>query len=183
MPAVLDSASACGSANVQIALLIAGVACARALTEDQGLTPRFVAGHSVGAFAAAVTAGVIDFADALTAVELRGRLMKEACSQGDWGMAALTGLPIRTARQLAEETTTDEQPVWLANVNSATQTVLSGHLAGLQRAGDAARTAGAADYERLDVAVARTVPCRRIRRAGSQRTSPACPGTPRRRAT
>ena len=48
------------TANVQIALLIAGVACARALTEDHGLTPQFVAGHSVGAFAAAVTAGVLD---------------------------------------------------------------------------------------------------------------------------
>ena len=50
--------------NVQIALLIAGVACARALTEDQALTPQFVAGHSVGAFAAAVAAGVLDFAEA-----------------------------------------------------------------------------------------------------------------------
>ena len=69
MPAVLDSASALAdTTNVQIALLIAGVACARALTEDQALTPRFVAGHSVGAFAAAVAAGVLDFADALTAV-------------------------------------------------------------------------------------------------------------------
>src|SRR5688572_30177169 len=48
--------------NVQIALLIAGVACARALTEDHGLTPEFVAGHSVGAFSAAVTAGVLTLA-------------------------------------------------------------------------------------------------------------------------
>jgi malonate decarboxylase epsilon subunit len=73
-------------------------------------------------------------------------------------MAAVTGLPIRTAGQLAEQTTTDDDPVWLANVNSATQTVLSGTVAGLQRAGDAARTAGAADYERLDVAVASHCP-------------------------
>jgi malonate decarboxylase epsilon subunit len=88
-------------------------------------------------------------------------------------MAALTGLPIRTARQLAEETTTDDDPVWLANVNSATQTVLSGTVAGLQNAGDAASTAGAADYERLDVAVRRTAPCRRTPRVASRRTSPA----------
>ena len=48
--------------------------------------------------------------------------------------------------------------MWPANVNSATQTVLSGTVAGLQRAGDAARAAGAADYQRLDVAVASHCP-------------------------
>ena len=159
MPAVLDSASALtDTTNVQIALLIAGVACARALTEDQGLTPRFVAGHSVGAFAAAVTAGVLDFADALTAVELRGRLMKEACSQGDWGMAAVTGLPIRTARQLAERDHHRRRAGVAGQRQQRHSNRSQRHRGRLQQAGDAARTAGAADYERLDVAVASHCP-------------------------
>ena len=69
MTADLDSAaSLLDTTNVQIALVIAGVACARALTEDHGLTPQFVAGHSVGAFSAAVTAGVLTLAEALAAV-------------------------------------------------------------------------------------------------------------------
>src|SRR5271156_3081779 len=144
--------------NVQIALLIAGVACARALTEDHGLTPQFVAGHSVGAFAAAVTAGVITLAEALAAVALRGRLMEEACAGGDWGMAAVSGLPTRSACQIAHQVATTDDPVWVANVNSATQTVVSGTAAALQKVADAARIAGAFNFERINVSVASHCP-------------------------
>ncbi len=156
LPTEIDNATALrDTTNVQLALLIAGVACARALTDDHSLTPQFVAGHSVGSFAAAVTAGALTLPDALTAVELRARLMKEACSQGNWGMAVVTGLPARTARQLTEQLPTD---LWVANINSATQTVLSGSRAALQRAAQAAEAAGAADFEALDVAVASHCP-------------------------
>ncbi len=63
----IDDADALSdTTNVQLALLIAGVACARALIDDFGLTPQFVAGHSVGAFAAAVVAGVLTLDEALT---------------------------------------------------------------------------------------------------------------------
>jgi malonate decarboxylase epsilon subunit len=51
---------------------MSGVAAARALTDDRGLVPAFVAGLSIGAFAAAVTAGVLTLADAMSAVRLRG---------------------------------------------------------------------------------------------------------------
>ena len=174
----VDTASALqDTTNVQIALLIAGVASARALTEDHGLIPQFVAGHSVGAFAAAVTVGAINLADAVTAVELRGRLMGEACSEGDWGMAALTGVPIRAARELVEQTSTDDDPLWLANINSATQTVLSGTAAALRSAGHAARAAGATDYDRLDVAVASHCP---LQSGTSQRLAAHLAGLTRR---
>ena len=83
--------------------------------------------------------------------------MKEACSPGDWGMAALTGLPIRTARQLAEETTTDViRCGW--PTSTAPRKPFSAAPWPAAEAGDAARTAGAADYERLDVAVASHCP-------------------------
>jgi malonate decarboxylase epsilon subunit len=155
----LDTAAALESTvNVQIALLIAGVASARALTADHGLTPQFVAGHSVGAFAAAVTAGVLTLTEALTAVELRGRLMEQACAQRDWGMAALTGLPTRAASKLAYQVGTTHDPIWVANINSATQTVFSGTVSALKTAADAARRAGALNYERLDAAVASHCP-------------------------
>jgi len=62
----IDTATALeNTTNVQIALVIAGVACARALSADHGLNPQFVAGHSVGAFSAAVTAAVITLAGRL----------------------------------------------------------------------------------------------------------------------
>jgi malonyl CoA-acyl carrier protein transacylase len=155
LTADIDTAAALlDTTNVQVALLIAGVAVARALTEDHGLSAQFVAGHSVGAFSAAVTAGVLTLAEALSAVALRGRLMEEACADGDWGMAALSGLPTRSACQIAHQVGTADDPVWVANINSATQTVLSGTATAVQRAADAARIAGAFNYERLNVTVA-----------------------------
>ena len=155
----LDSTAALAdTVNVQKALLITGVACARTLVADHGLMPQFVAGHSVGAFAAAVTAGVITFAEALVAVELRGRLMEQACAQGDWGMSAVIGLPTRAAADIARQVATDSDPVWVANINSSTQTVLSGTATSLQRAAEAAKRAGALDCQRIDVAVASHCP-------------------------
>ena len=155
----IDSAEALQSTTcVQVALLIAGVACARALISEHGLTPQFVAGHSVGAFAAAVTSGVMTLRDAMAAVALRGQLMEHACAEGEWGMAALTGLPTRSARQIAEQITTAEEPIWVANINSATQTVFSGSVTALARAADVAKRAGAFNYERLAVSVASHCP-------------------------
>ena len=56
---------------VQLSLLINEVAAFR-LFKEEGIKPDVVAGHSVGAFAAAVAAGVISFPDALEIVKLRG---------------------------------------------------------------------------------------------------------------
>ena len=155
----LDSVEAlANTANVQIALVIAGVAGARALVDDHGLAPEFVAGHSVGAFAAAVTAGVLTLAEALAAVELRGQSMERACAQGDWGMAAVRGLATTAVARLVADVGTDDDPLWVANVNAATQTVVSGTDRALLRAADAAGRAGAQSCERLDVAVASHCP-------------------------
>ena len=181
LTADVDTAAALqDTADVQIALLIAGVACARALSDDHGLTPQFVAGHSVGAFCAAVTAGVITLAEALAAVALRGDLMKEACADGDWGMAAVTGLSTRSACQIAQQVATADDPVWVANINSATQTVFSGTASALRKVADAAKIAGALNYERLDVAVASHCP---KQAATAQRMAAHLAGLPRREPT
>jgi malonate decarboxylase epsilon subunit len=175
-----DAVALHDTTNAQLALLIAGVACARALTEDHGVTAQFVAGHSVGAFAAAVTAGVITLDEAITAVKLRADLMKQACSQGDWGMAAVAGLPTRAVVELAERLHTDDEPLWVANVNSSTQTVLSGSAAALQAAALAAEAAGARDYTLLDVAVASHCP---LQSGTAERMLAHLAGLPRRPVT
>jgi malonate decarboxylase epsilon subunit len=138
----------------QVSLVIAGVGWAQALIADSRLTPHVVAGHSVGAFASAVAAGVLTLREALVAVHLRGESMRAACSGGDWGMAALTGLPTRAVRRLVERVSTPEEPLWVANLNSATQTVLGGTATALRAAHDEARLGGASTFERLDIAVA-----------------------------
>lgn len=138
----------------QLGLVIAGVACARSLLDDHGIDAGFVAGHSVGAFSAAVVAGVLTMHDALLAVHLRAESMRAACRDADWGMAAITGAPTRTVRDLVEEVGTSADPVWVANVNTGTQTVIGGTSSALERAAVAAREAGARSFERVAMAVA-----------------------------
>ena len=144
LSAILDrTAQMQDTVDIQIGLLLVEVACARALCDDHALAPAFVAGHSVGAFAAAVTAGVLTLAEALTAVQLRGDLMQKACAGGDWGMAAVKGLPVRAAQRLVDDVDSTDEPLWVANINGATQTVVSGTAAALATTAQAARAAGA----------------------------------------
>lgn len=78
--AELDTARALEGSPVAsgVALLVAGVAGAQALIEDEEVQPAVVAGHGPGGYAAAVTAGVLTFEEALKAVRLRGELLERA---------------------------------------------------------------------------------------------------------
>ena len=62
-----DAAALRSTVAVQLALLVAGVAFARVLAAE-GAAPGMVAGLSIGAWPAAVAAGVLDFADAVRLV-------------------------------------------------------------------------------------------------------------------
>lgn len=135
---------------VQIGLLVAGVATARALAAE-GVAPAMVAGLSVGSFAAAVTAEAIGFGDALRLVDRRARLMEQACPAG-FGMVAVTGLPQRRVEAIVAEAG-KIAPLYLANLNGPAEFVLSGADPALDRAIGAAQQAGARRAERLAVAV------------------------------
>ena len=96
---LLDSAEALQSTRaVQLCLLIAGVAGARLLMRD-GQRPDYVAGLSIGAYAAAVVAGALDY-DAVRLVALRGELMR-AYPHG-YGMTAILGLSLGTVEGPAD---------------------------------------------------------------------------------
>src|ERR1700683_2789572 len=79
--------------SVQLALLAAGVATARALMEhmEQHLNPAAVSGLSVGAFAAAVTAGVLSLQNAAELVRLRAEQMMKLYPSG-YGLSAIGGV-------------------------------------------------------------------------------------------
>ena len=146
----LDSPDALGSTvAAQLALLVTGVTAARVLVEEGGM-PDFVAGHSVGAFAAAVVAGVLDYPDALRLVDLRARAMQEAYPR-DYGMGVVVGLDERTVSGLAAETGTPKAPVYAAIVNAPLQVSVSGADGALERVLDLAREHGAHRVRRLAV--------------------------------
>lgn len=148
----LDAEAALQStAAVQLGLLIAGVATARALAAE-GVAPAMVAGLSVGSFAAAVTAGALALADALRLVDRRARLMEQACPAG-FGMVAVTGLPQRRVEAIIGAIHGPAAPLYLANLNGPAEFVLSGADTALDRAIETAQQAGARRAERLAVAV------------------------------
>lgn len=129
------------SVGVQIALLVAGVAMARCLVELAG-SPHAVAGLSIGAYPAAVMAGVVDFADALRLVARRAQLMESAYPSG-YGMTAILGLELSALRALVTEVHSSESPVYIANVNAPTQLVIAGAAGAMARVAALAQARGA----------------------------------------
>jgi malonate decarboxylase epsilon subunit len=149
---VLDRAESLRStAAVQQALLIAGVATARALMAEN-IRPAAVAGMSIGAFGAAVSCGTLSFADALPLVRLRGELMQSAFSSG-YGLAAIVGLNEGTVQNIIDRIHTANSPVYISNINAPRQIVIAGAAPALDATTAQAREAGARRSERLAVSV------------------------------
>src|SRR5206468_2335904 len=78
--------------NTQPALLTVSIAAFEVLREA-GVTPDFVAGHSLGEYSALVAAGSLRFADAVRLVRKRGQYMQQAVPEGVGAMAAILKLP------------------------------------------------------------------------------------------
>ncbi|MGN6594029.1 MAG: ACP S-malonyltransferase [Terriglobales bacterium] len=120
------------TANTQPAILTVSVAAARVLAE-QGIRPDFVAGHSLGEYSALVTAGGMDFKDAVKVVRRRGELMQEAVPAGVGAMAAILGLEPVAVKELCEAAA-QGQVCSPANFNAPGQVVIAGHKEAVERA-------------------------------------------------
>jgi [acyl-carrier-protein] S-malonyltransferase len=91
---------------------------------SRGITPAFVAGHSLGEYSANVAAGTFEFSDALRLVRRRGRYMQEAVPAGEGAMAAVLGLDAeQVARACAEAADGD---VVALRTNGGGQIVIAG---------------------------------------------------------
>ena len=133
----------------QPAMLTVSIALFRIL-EKRDSVPDFVAGHSVGEYAALVAAGGLGFQDAVRLVHQRGRFMQEAVPVGVGAMAAVLGLKVSKVREICQEAAGGEV-VSPANINSADQIVISGHRQAVERATELARTQGARKVVTLPV--------------------------------
>ena len=123
----------------QPAILTVSVAAWRVL-QSKGITPSYVAGHSLGEYSAHVAAGTLSFADAVRTVRNRGKYMQEAVPVGVGAMAAVLALPIDKVQQVCEEAAQGEV-CRAANLNSPDQTVISGSKAAVERAAELAKQA------------------------------------------
>jgi malonate decarboxylase epsilon subunit len=146
----LDSTDALQSTvSVQLALLASGIAVARALMAE-GVEPEAVAGMSAGAFAAAVAAGVLNLADGVRLMKQRAEMMVEFSPKG-YGLAAIVGLTEKRVSTLVEEAYTEQNPVYVGNINAPGQIVIAGSNEGMKKVLEAARKSGARKAIRLDV--------------------------------
>ena len=137
------------TANTQPAILTASVSAARALAA-RGVTPAWVAGHSLGEYSALVAAGVLSLADAVVAVRRRGQYMQEAVPVGQGAMAAILGLDLEAIERACREAA-QGQVVSPANINSPGQVVIAGNAAAVDRASELCKQAGAKRAIRLPV--------------------------------
>lgn len=128
--------------NAQPALLTTSVAILTALKQS-GITPDYVAGHSLGEYSALVAAGAFSFEDGVYAVRKRGEYMEEAVPNGEGAMAAILGMDPALLRDVTEEVTKQGHPVQIANMNSRAQIVISGTKTGVELASQKAKENGA----------------------------------------
>lgn len=136
--------------NAQPAIFTVSMAALKVLqSEGLSVQPVVVAGHSLGEFSAAGSAGVFSVKDGAFLVRKRGEFMQEAVPAGVGGMTAVIGLPAEEVERILKNVKSGF--VQVANYNSPEQTVISGELKALEEAEALLKEAGAKRVVRLPV--------------------------------
>ena len=125
----------------QPAVFIHSVVSAIALGEE--FAPKMVAGHSLGEFSALTAAGAISFEDGLKLVYKRALAMQKACEAQESTMAAILALTDEEVERICAEISAGGNTVVAANYNCPGQLVISGDKAGIEKACEAMKAAGA----------------------------------------
>ncbi len=125
----------------QPAIFVHSIALSRCVRE-QGLTCVMSAGHSLGEYSALCDAGALSFEDGLRLVKLRAELMQKAGEVNDGTMAAVIGMAPDAIIGVCDDAS-QAGIVCVANLNSPQQTVISGSIAGVERAMELAKDRGA----------------------------------------
>jgi [acyl-carrier-protein] S-malonyltransferase len=132
--------------NAQPALMAVSLAAMRVLEAEAGLDlkrdAQFVAGHSLGEYSALAAAGALTITDTAKLLRIRGRAMQQAVPVGTGAMAALLGLELEAATEVAAEAA-EGAVCQVANDNGGGQVVVSGNKSAVERAVELAKARGA----------------------------------------
>ena len=132
--------------NAQPALMAMSLAVVRILETEGKMnfidSCQFVAGHSLGEYSALTAAKTFSVADAARILKARGRAMQEAVPVGEGAMAALMGVELDLAEEIAAEAEEDGVCT-AANDNAPGQIVISGSTAAVERAVEIGKEKGA----------------------------------------
>ena len=166
----------------QPAIFTTSLAALAAFEEQRGerLEATMAAGLSLGEYTALVVAGVLDFADGLRLVRLRGAAMQDASEALPSGMTSVLGMERAPLEALCAEIAAETGRICqVANLNSPGQVVVSGEIAALDVFEPRALAAGARRAMRLTVAGAFHSECMR---PAAERLDAALAETPFREA-
>ena len=111
-----------------------------ALTKENEIIPKMVAGHSLGEFSALVVNKSISFEDGLKLVSIRANAMQKACENNPGTMAAVLGLENYLVEKVCQEI---DGIVVAANYNCPGQLVISGKVSSIELACEKLKEAGA----------------------------------------
>jgi [acyl-carrier-protein] S-malonyltransferase len=132
--------------NAQPALMAVSMAVVRVL-EARGYSiaehASYLAGHSLGEYAALTAGGALKLEDTARLLKLRGQAMQRAVPVGVGAMAALLGLDFDAVIAIAADASGDGEIVGAANDNANGQVVISGHATAVERAIELAKERGA----------------------------------------
>ena len=122
------------------------------LVNQTSVDPVIFAGHSLGEYSALIAANSLGIEDGLKLVRKRGLLMEEAPSGS---MAAILGLDFLSIEEICEQVSIDQSmQVQCANLNSPSQTVISGSIEAVAKAQELCLEAGAKRAITLKVSIA-----------------------------
>jgi [acyl-carrier-protein] S-malonyltransferase len=130
--------------NAQLALYTCGVAAWRVLAEKlPSSSPAYMAGHSIGEYAALACCGIVSVEDGARLVRKRGEVMAESGRVRPGGMAAILGLERGALEEVCKAASTGSEVVVIANDNCPGQMVISGDKEAVGRACGLATEKGA----------------------------------------
>jgi len=138
-------------------LLVASIAH-KLFTDAMDIQPTLTMGHSLGEFSALVASGALDAIDAVELVNLRGKLMAEACSTQAVGMMVSLGLKDEAVETICAEQREAGLSVWAVNYNADGQIVIAGIKKDLETLAPILKEAKAKRAILLDMSVASHCP-------------------------
>jgi len=117
----------------QPAILLVSAIAHKLFEDEMPIRPVYALGHSLGEFSALVSVGALDAIDAVALVNLRGKLMAQACEGQDVGMLVSLGLDDETVEKICEAQRAEGMKVWPVNYNAEGQIVIAGLKPDLQK--------------------------------------------------
>ena len=138
--------------NTQPAMLAAGYATYKVLSNEVDLSPICMAGHSLGEYTALVAAKSLNYFEAVKLVRKRAELMQSAVPSGTGAMAAILGLDDEKVIEICTQSKISGV-VEAVNFNSPGQVVIAGENEAVNKACESMKEAGAKRALLLPVSV------------------------------